>query len=179
MSAMEQQTEPTEEEKKALEVLQLPTWCAKVFCFFLFVSQLNMFFSPGRAFEGGGGQETGKEAEEDAQSWREAGQVIKRIAWIMNEYKYKFMKYNRFGQDNWSACGGGGHCRRGVVIKSFHSDADFMYTDATSREKSNRSEQQRWWAAAAADHTMQQRRSRAMIRLLNFSPGDQGWTIGQ
>ena len=86
------------------------------------------------------------------------------------------MKHYRFGQDNWSACGGGGHCRRGVVTKSFHSDADF-YTEAASRQKSNRSEQRRWWAAAAAaDHTMQQRRSRAMIRLLNFSPGDQGWT---
>ena len=30
--------------------------------------QSKMFFSPGRAFEGGGGQETGKEAEKDAQS---------------------------------------------------------------------------------------------------------------
>ena len=47
-----------------------------------------MFFSPGRAFEGGGGQETGKEAEEDAQSWREAGQVIESIVCIVNEYKY-------------------------------------------------------------------------------------------
>ena len=58
-------------------------WCAKLTSFqdkiFLFLNILPimvMIFVSGGAFEGGSSKETWKEAEEDAQSWGEAGQVI-------------------------------------------------------------------------------------------------------